>query len=145
MQREIKTVEVYIGYFHKYLDRLPNSKRAFVDEIVHADHYYLIYNHSLVIGGFATKADGEVSGFFTLIKGYSDIFLDLVLTQAEIDSDAHWFNLLCCGKSLREYYLKYGWTVDAIHGWDELKKHKLWNKETMGEPYFYTMSIRSTL
>ena len=142
MQRKIKTVEVYIGYFHKYLDQLPNSKRAFVDEIVHADHYYLIYNHSLVIGGFATKADGEVSGFFTLLKGYSDIFLDAVIEQAEKDSDSHWLSLLCCGEDLKNYYTFRDWSVDAVHGWDDSKMHKLWNKKEMGEPYFYTMSIR---
>ena len=142
MQREIKTLEVYMGYFHSYLDQLPNSKRAFVDEVVHADHYYLIYNHALVVGGFATNSNGTVSGFFTLLKGYSDIFLKTVTEQAEKDSNAPWLSLLCCGTELRDYYTKRGWSVDALHRWDESKMHKLWNKKDMGEPYFFTMTTR---
>lgn len=145
MQRKIKTLEVYIGYFHSYLDQLPNEKRAFVDEVVHADKYYLIYNNALVVGGFATKSNGTLSGFFTLLKGYSDIFLDTVIKQAEKDSSAPWLSLLCCGETLKEYYTQRGWAIDAVHGWDESKMHKLWNKDIHGEPYFYTMSTRRTL
>ena len=141
MQRDIKTLEVYTDYFHSHLDQLSDYKRSFVDERVKADKYYLIYNHGLVIGGFATKTNGWVSGFFTLVKGYSDIFLDTVIKQARIDSDAYFLHLLCCGRDLKTYYSERGWSVESVAAWDESLKHKLWNKDIQGQPSFYTMSI----
>jgi len=141
MGRDIKIREVYIGYYHIHLDQLSDDKRAFVDDVVIADKYYLIYDHATVIGGFATKQNGWVSGFFTLVKGYSDIFLDTVLGQARKDSDANFLHLLCCGKVLRDYYLKRDWSVSSVAAWDEKLKHKLWNEEIHGKPHFYTMTL----
>ena len=95
-KQETKVLKTNKHFYHNWLNELPTDKRAFLGNVVEADNYYLVEQGTDIIGGFATNANGYLTGLFSLFKGNGKEILKLRLEQGEKDvgSDTIMFQTL---------------------------------------------------
>jgi hypothetical protein len=127
--------------FHILLDGLQDDLRAMIDDEVIADNYYVVHKNDSIQGGFATCADGYLTGLFSYYSGMGREIFELRLRQARKDANenVHEFKLLCTGKFLRKFYERFGFQVYHTFSWDDKLAPKGWNYDRFGRPDIYQM------
>jgi len=138
----ISTSEIY----HSYLNELESDLRAFIGEIVVADHYFLAIDleKEEVLGGFAFSDNGELQGLFSLVRGkwLGEEFFDKQVTIAtkHLKGKIKWLTLNCLGLRLHGFYSASGFKRDNVARWDERLAPKEWNTKRFGMPNLFYMS-----
>ena len=128
--------------YHKEVNKLPKDKRAYIDDTVVADEYYLATEDSEVVGGFGVRYDGYLTGLFGLKKGYGKKVFQLRLSiSGKKVKGSNKLNLFCIGDFLRDMYKAYGFKVYETLEWDDQYAPKNWDYDKYGRPNLYEMTL----
>lgn len=142
---EFKVIKVDSKYYHTVLDMLSKEKRAFVNDVVVADKYYLVFDNG-PIAGFTTREDGELSGLFSLKKGLGEELFKLRLEKQCSDfPDIYYLKLNCYGDYLADLYSGYGFTEYKRDKFNREYASKDWNYSKYGTPDIVYMAYDCSL
>lgn len=137
---KVTVVRVYKAYYMSVLNTLPEDKRAFLDDDIEADNYYLVFK-GLPVGGFATRSDGYLTGLFALNKGLGKTIFTTRLQYASKDKaeGVKQLEIFCTGDYLKDFYSNYGFEVMEVTKWDDNYAPAKWDYAKFGRPNLYTM------
>jgi len=142
---EVKQVDK--KYYLSELSKLATDKRAYLDEDVVADKYYLVFDvvegkGKLPIGGFGIKGKSYITGLFSNAKGKGKAIFEMSLDILK-KSKAKDITLFCIGDFLKKLYMSYGFKVDEVIKWDDKYAPKNWDYKKYGRPDLYEMSLKN--
>ncbi len=143
VEEGLKAKKVKESVYNKYLNQLAPDKRAYLDDKVEADEYYLAFEGDKVVGGFGVNYNGYLTGLFGIEKGYGKrIFkLRLKIAGSKVKGSNNKLNLFCTGNFLRDLYKGFGFKVTNTLEWDDEYAPDNWDYEKSGRPKLYEMSL----
>lgn len=133
-------------YYLAELSKLATDKRAYLDEDVVADKYYVVFDKVegkgiVPIGGFGIKGGSYLTGLFSNAKGKGKEIFEKSLDILK-KSNAKEITLFCIGDFLKKLYMSYGFKVDEVIKWDDTYAPKNWDYKKYGRPDLYEMSLK---
>lgn len=137
----MKAIQVYRTYYLNVLEKLPASLRAFLDDNISADKYYLVFVKGYPVAGFCTNRNGYMNGLFSTLKGTSNSLITLRLATAATDAsdDVSVLELFCTGNKMRDKYENLGFSTAITHIWDDQMASTNWDYDKFGRPDVHTL------
>jgi len=139
----MKPYEVSCKEFNNYLDKLEYDLRAFLDECIISDHYFLVKSNNEVVAGFTVNLDGTMSGLFCSNRGIGKEVIDIRIRKSiELASNGvKSLNLFCIGEHVKSLYIGRGFKITKEIEFDDDLIDVNWNYAKFGRPNLFEMEL----